>query len=248
LKKKSPRDQSLKLFLKELKLNYHKLELYNTALCHKSYLNENRVSNENNEKMEFLGDSVLGFIITEYLYKTYPQKTEGELAKIKSYIVSEKSLSSIARNISLPDYILVGKGEELSGGRNKETILGDLFEAFIGAYYLDNGIIKVKEFILRLFIEEIDKTATDKHELDYKTLLQELIQKKHKECPVYRIINENGPEHEKTFTVNVTIASESIGTGVGKSKKEAERNAAQAAYKKLTSKQLEVTIDNQCRQ
>jgi len=236
LKIESDRINQIKYFLKKHKLPYHKIALYDLALSHKSYLNENKQHNKDNEKMEFLGDSILGFVTTEFLFSNFPDKSEGELAKIKSYVVSEKSLSVIAREIQLHEYILVGKGEEQSGGRTKDTILCDCFEAFIAACYLDNGIIKTKEFILHYIKPEIEKTVQNEHEKDYKSLLQELIQKNHKLCPQYKTESESGPEHNKIFTVNVFVEEKFIGQGAGRSKKDAEQNAAKNAYKKLNAK------------
>lgn len=230
----SERKRSLKKFLKNIGASFKNLELLDLSLSHKSYVNEIN-KNENNEKLEFLGDSILGFVITEYLYKTYPSLTEGELAKIKSFIVSENLLSNLAKNIKIDKYLLIGKGEELSGGRNKKTILSDTYESFLGAYYLDSNLTKVKKFILKYFVKEIELVISGKHEKDYKTLLQEFCQKKYKICPSYKMLKEEGPEHDKTFFVNVSLNEKIIGKGIGKSKKEAEKNAAKNAYLRLNS-------------
>lgn len=237
----SERKKELKLFLKNINVSFKDLKLLNLSLSHKSYINEIN-GKENNEKLEFLGDSVIGLVITEYLYKSYPSLTEGELARIKSFIVSEDLLSKLAKEIHLNRYILIGKGEELSGGRHKKAILADTYEAFLGAYYLDSNLSKVRKFILKHFIKEIDLVIAGKHEKDYKTLLQEFCQKKYKVCPVYRLYNEEGPEHDKTFFVNVFINDNIIGKGFGKSKKEAEKEAAKNAFLKLNSQNVKTSI------
>jgi len=178
----------------------------------------------------------LGLITTEYLYKEFDNYNEGELARIKSFVVSEDVLSKIAKLINLNIYILIGKGEELSGGRLKKAILADCFEAFLGGLYLDSNIEKVKNFILKYIASEISLVVNDKHEKDYKTLLQEYAQKNYKVCPIYVLKNEEGPEHDKVFYMSVSINDKIIGSGEGKSKKEAEKHAAKNGYLKITSK------------
>ena len=229
------RKKDLKQFLKNLRINFKDLHLLNLSLSHKSFVNENSSSNDNNEKLEFLGDSILGLIIAEYLFNNFGDLNEGDLARIKSFVVSEDTLSKLAKDIQLNNYILIGKGEELSGGRNKKTILADTFEALIAAYFLDTNLNKTKQFILKYFIKEIELVLQDRHEKDYKTLLQELAQKKFKICPSYTCYDEFGPEHDKTFCMEVKINNKIIGTGEGKSKKDAEKDAAKNAYLKLTS-------------
>jgi len=236
------RKKELKAFLKSINLRFNKYELLNLALSHRSYTNESKSFDENNERLEFLGDSVLGLIITEYLYKFYPDFNEGELARIKSFVVSEDTLSKITRQINLNQYILIGKGEEISGGRTKKTILADLFEAFLGSYYLDSNYSKVKDFVLKYFVYEMALVVSDKHEKDYKTLLQEFAQKKYKVCPNYVLKGENGPEHDKTFYMEVLVKEKVIGSGEGKSKKDAEKLAAKNAYLKITSKVTKSTV------
>lgn len=238
----SERKKELKSFLKSINVSFKNLKLLNLSLSHKSYINEIN-SNENNEKLEFLGDSVLGLVITDYLYKSYPSLAEGELARIKSFIVSEDLLSKLAKDINLNKYILIGKGEELSGGRYKKAILSDTYEAFLGAYYIDSNLGRVKKFILKYFIKEIDLVIAGKHEKDYKTLLQELCQKKYKVCPIYKLYNEEGPEHDKTFFVDVFVNNNIVGKGFGKSKKEAEKEAAKNAFLKLNSQNIKTSIN-----
>ncbi len=229
-----------KLFLKEiqknLKVRFNNLDLLLTSLSHKSFVNERQKDSiENNEKLEFLGDSVLGLIITEYLYNKYPDLNEGDMARIKSVVVSEDSLSAAGRRIGLNNYLRIGKGEELTGGRDKKALIADAFEAFLGAIYLDSKYSKVEGFVIELMADEIDLVVNERQGMDYKTLLQEFVQKKYKDCPKYRLISESGPEHDKTFNMEVIINDNVVAYGSGKTKKEAEKEAAQFAYNKLNS-------------
>jgi ribonuclease III len=183
--------------------------------------------------LEFLGDSILGLVVSEYLFRILPDKTEGDLAKIKSFVVSEDSLALIAKEIKIDNFILIGKGEEYSGGRSKKALLADAMEAIIGAYYLDSGFKAAEKFILRYLVPEINKVLENKHKKDYKTLLQEYSQKKYKTYPRYVLVQKTGPDHNKTFWMEVKINELSFGPGQGKNKKEAEQNAACIAYKQL---------------
>ncbi|MBN1697808.1 MAG: ribonuclease III [Spirochaetales bacterium] len=230
------RFKELQLFQKYVGLRFRRLDLLNLAFTHRSYTNEFQGEIDNNEKLEFLGDSVLGLVVNEYLYLHLTDKTEGHMSKIKSFVVSETSLESIAKQIKIENFILIGKGEEYSGGRTKKAIIADAMEALIGAYYLDSGFANAKKFIHRLFIPEINKVLENKHQKDYKTLLQEYIQKRYKTYPKYTIIQKKGPDHDKTFWISVVINGKPYGPGQGKNKKEAEQNAAQIAYKTLTDK------------
>lgn len=205
----------------------------NLAFSHRSFANETSDEIGNNEKLEFLGDSVLGLVVAEYLFLTFPEKVEGDLAKIKSFVVSEDSLASIARQLRVDNFILIGKGEEYSGGRGKKAILADALEAVIGAYFLDSGFAKSRKFILRYLVPEIDKVVANRHRKDYKTLLQELVQKRFKSYPKYSLVKRTGPDHDKTFWIQVAVDSETFGPGKGKNKKEAEQSAARIAYDKL---------------
>lgn len=228
------RKNELKNFLKVQKIKFNDLNLLDLALSHRSFANEKNSGTENNEKLEFLGDSVLGLIITEFLYKNYPTLHEGDFARVKSFVVSEEMLSQQGKNIGLNKLIKIGHGEEMTGGREKKAIIADAFEAFLGAMYLDSKYSKVEEFVIRLFAEEITLVINEHHGQDYKTLLQEFVQKKYRDCPQYRQISESGPEHNKTFLMEVIINNETIAQGYGKSKKEAEKNAAKIAYQKIT--------------
>ena len=228
------RKKSLKEFLRNIHISFKDYNLLNLSLSHRSYVNEHNLP-DNNEKLEFLGDSILGFVITEFLFKSFPDHSEGSLARIKSFVISENTLSKVAKRINLNKYILIGKGEESSGGRSKKTIISDAFEAFLGAYYLDSNLNKIKNLIINLFKNEIELVIKDKHEKDYKTLLQEFSQKKYKVCPVYNLKSTKGPEHDRTFYVNVSINKSTFGVGEGKSIKDAEKVAAKRAYNKINS-------------
>ncbi len=229
------RRQELYLFEKHAGIKFRNLRLLNLAFCHRSYANESGEF-DNNEKLEFLGDSVLGLVVCEYLYVELSGKNEGELARIKSFVVSESTLEIIARNLKVENFILIGRGEEYSGGRSKTAILADCMEAVIGAYFLDSGFKPTRALIRKLFVPEIDKVLEDKHRKDYKTLLQEYVQKKYKNYPRYVLEKKTGPDHDRTFWVNVRIEGKQYGPGKGKSKKEAEREAASIAYQTLVKK------------
>lgn len=229
------RKKELHLFEQQASLRFRSIELLNLAFTHRSYANEVPEDIDNNEKLEFLGDSVLGLVVSEYLYKTLVHKTEGDFAKIKSFVVSEDILYILSKRIRVDNFILIGKGEEYSGGRSKKALLADAFEAIIGAYYLDSGYNSVRTFILKYLKPEIIKVVEDRHKKDYKTLLQEFVQKKYKTYPKYTVIQKKGPDHDKTFWINVIVKNKTYGPGIGKNKKEAEQKAASIAYKMLIS-------------
>jgi ribonuclease-3 len=204
------------------------------ALTHRSFYHENPDKAENyNERLEFLGDSVLGFVMVEALFSYERRLSESVMAKTKSYLVKESVLSEIANTIALGKYLRLGKGEEATGGRTKRSLLADAVEAVLGAVYLDGGYEKSQELILRLFKEKIDAIISSGDFHDFKTELQEKTQMLFSVIPEYQMIKQEGEEHRKTFTVEVYIAGELFGTGCGKSKKEAETIAAREALKKL---------------
>ena len=221
----------------EIKIGY-KFENTKTlkkALTHTSYYNQ-KESNELKcfQRLEFLGDSVLDLITSEYLFNKFPFFSEGELSKAKSIIVSQAFLVKLANQISLEKHIIIGKSVDLCGGRGKFSILADCMEAFLGAIYLDGGLKPCNNLIIRLLDnEQIDVLLTKANIKDYKTLLQEITQKKGNCLPFYEIINEEGLDHKKKFHINVIIGDKICGTGTGNSKKEAEKNAAYHALKKL---------------
>jgi ribonuclease III len=207
-------------------------ELLERALTHKSFANENR-GPAHNERLEFLGDAVLGLVISEYLMKNCPDSNEGDLSRLRAAVVSEPALASIAREIGLGSYLLLGRGEEQTGGRDKDSLLANCLEALIASIYLDAGNAAVEAFVIRFFDETIKKTCTYRGTLDYKTELQELCQERLKQLPEYRIVSETGPDHQKQFTVELSAKGEVYGHGTGKSKKEAEQRAAKEALEKL---------------
>jgi ribonuclease-3 len=230
----SDRKKELQLFEKHAGLRFRRYDLLNLAFSHRSFANESGASVANNEKLEFLGDSVLGLVVAEYLYELLPEEEEGRLAKIKSFVVSENSLADIARALRVDTFILIGKGEEYSGGRSKKALLADAMEAVIGAYFLDSGFDKVRKFILRYFVPEINKVLENRHRKDYKTLLQEYLQKQHKMYPKYQLVKKTGPDHAKEFWMEVQVLDRKFGPGRGRNKKEAEQKAARLAYEYLT--------------
>jgi ribonuclease III len=230
----SERKKELQLFEKHARIRFRRLEFLNQAFTHRSFAHEAGENGENNERLEFLGDSVLGLVVAEYVYATLPDQPEGELARIKSFVVSEASLSEIARGLRVDNFILIGKGEEYSGGRSKKTILADCLEAIIGAYYLDSGFPAAQRFVQTMLIPEINKVLENRHAKDYKTLLQEWVQKRNKTYPKYRVVQKTGPDHDKTFWIEVHVGDRSFGAGKGKNKKEAEQEAARLAWESMT--------------
>jgi ribonuclease-3 len=235
----SKRRSDLRLFEKQAGIRFKRVDLLNLAFIHRSYSNEYSQKIENNEKLEFLGDSVLGMVTADYLFNNLPDKVEGYLAKVKSFVVSEESLDSIARSIHVDQYLLIGKGEENSGGRTKKAILADCMEAIIGAYYLDTGYREVSKFVLRFLVPEINKVLENRHKKDYKTMLQEFVQKKYHIYPKYTLAKKSGPDHDKTFWMEVSVNGKTFGPGEGKNKKEAEQHAAAEAYSYFSSESSE---------
>ena len=204
----------------------------NLAFIHRSLSNEtdSRVSNE---RLEFLGDSIVGVVCATLLYQKYSEKTEGELAKIKAVVVSEDILSEIARLLRLDEMLLLGKGEELSGGRAKKAILADALEALVGALYLDSGFKTAFAFLSRYLAAEIDRAAEAGYHRDYKSLLQEYSQRLYRCYPEYRLVKRCGPEHERMFWIEVCVNGKVYGPGSGRNKKSAEQEAARFACEEL---------------
>lgn len=232
---KPERRAELKVFEQKTGLRFKSHGLLNRAFCHRSYVNENPQNQQNNERLEFLGDSVLGLVVSTYLFEVLPDRAEGDLAKIKSFVVSEEILSELARSLNLDTYLLIGKGEENSGGRLKKALLADCFEALIGAWYLDAGFEAARDFVLSQLVPEINRVLENRHKKDYKTLLQEFVQKTSKTYPKYVMADRVGPDHDRTFFMEVQINGVTCGAGQGKNKKEAEQNAAAEAYQRLMS-------------
>lgn len=231
------RKKDLLDFCRKLGIKFNDLKLLDLAFHHRSFSNENYSGRlMNNERLEFLGDSVLGMATATFLYEDMVENPEGDLSRIKSVVVSEKSLAPIARNIGINRMLVLGKGEEMSGGRDKDAILADCVEAIIGAYYLDSGFEAAEELVLSLIVPEIRRVQQNKGEKDYKTLLQEFFQKAEKTCPVYELVKKTGPDHDRTFWVKVRLNVMEFGPCSGKSKKAAEQNAAKLAWEELNKK------------
>lgn len=205
--------------------SFHSLPLLNQALSHSSYANEHRQEGmHDNERLEFLGDSVLEVVSSEYLYRKYPKMPEGDLTKFRASIVCEPTLALCAREFGLPEYLNLGRGEERTGGRRRDSIVSDALEALIGAVYLDGGFESAKMFINRFIMKDAEHK---KLFVDSKTILQEVVQRDHGSGEiVYDLIDEEGPDHDKHFTVCVKIGEEEYGTGSGSTKKSAEQEAA----------------------
>lgn len=201
-----------------------------TALTHSSYGNERHC--ECNERMEFLGDAVLSIIVSDYLFLNMPSDNEGRLSKIRASLVCEQSLARLANKIKLGEYIRLGKGEELTGGRRRASILSDAFEAVLAAIYMDSGMDEARQWLLGLMKEDLKLAVLGKTYHDYKTTLQEYVQK-NAGVIEYRVISENGPDHHKDFTVEAIINGKTVATAEGMSKKDAEQNAAKKILKDL---------------
>ena len=207
-------------------------ELLELAFTHRSFAYENGL-NETNERLEFLGDSVLGLVVTEELYKRYPDLDESRLSPLRSGIVNMRALADIARSLELGQYMRIGKGEEVTGGRDKNSLLADSLEALIGAIYLSNGFETSQKIIGELISETMESAKDRGAGLDGKTALQELAAARKISSPEY-LITESGPDHDKTFVATAVVGGEAIATGEGKSKREAEQIAARIAYENLT--------------
>lgn len=221
------------MFQKQADIKFRNPELLNLAFCHRSFANESSSDVDNNERLEFLGDSVLGLIVAEWLFVHLPDSDEGDFSRIKSFVVSEESLAGIAKRLRVDNFILIGKGEEFSGGRNKKALLADCMEAIFGAYFLDSGFKAATDLVQRLLVPEIKIVLDNKHRKDYKTLLQEHVQKVYKTYPRYEVVKRTGPEHDNTFWVKVLVQKKTFGPAPGNNKKEGEQAAAKIAYEQL---------------
>ena len=206
--------------------------LLENALTHSSYANENRERHlPDNERLEFLGDSILGFVVAEYLYRNFPDKPEGELTRSRADLVCERNLAEAAATIELGSYLLLGHGEEQGGGRKRDSIVSDAMESVIAASFMDGGFAAAKEIIDRLILSNIPKGRP--RNFDYKTAFQELVQRKKDQQIHYELTGESGPDHDKHFEVEVLLNGKAVGHGVGSSKKRAEQAAAEAAIEAL---------------
>ena len=211
---------------------FHNISLLQNALAHSSYANERwHNSLMSNERLEFLGDSILGMVVAEYLYKNFPDRPEGELTRMRADMVCEKTLAAVAGRIELGQHLLLGNGEEQGGGRSRNSILADAVESVIAASFLDGGMAAARQFIDKFILVEVPVKKL--HNADYKTALQELVQQKKNQTLSYALVGESGPDHDKHFDVEVSLNGRVIGTGSGSSKKRAEQMAAKKALETL---------------
>ena len=216
---------------------FQNLTLLQNALAHSSYANERwHDSLKSNERLEFLGDSILGMVVAEYLYRNFPDRPEGELTRMRADMVCEKALAAIAERISLGQHLLLGHGEEQGGGRNRNSILADAVESVIAACFLDGGMEAARSFIDRFVLADVPVRKL--RNADYKTALQELVQQKKNQVLSYELVGEEGPDHNKTFRVSVRLNGKPVGEGTGSSKKRAEQDAAHAAIQLLFPEEL----------
>ncbi len=221
---------------KTLKINFHNPDLLRLAFVHRSYLNEAKEARESNERLEFLGDAVLSFLTSHYLYQTYPNYPEGILTNIRSSLVKTKSLSDVAKQLHLGEMLFLSHGEEESGGRNNPSLLADVFEALLGAIFLDQDIDTCQRFLKTYLFSKTQDIVEKKTYVDYKSLLQEIIQEELRVSPVYRVVKSEGPDHAKTFWIEAFAGEKLIGSGNGRSKQEAEQAAAAAALEQIGKK------------
>ena len=224
-------DQKLKQLEEKIGYAFHDRSLLKKAMMHSSYINEKQLpKHECNERLEFLGDAVLELVSSEFLFHAHPDMPEGELTKTRASMVCEPSLAFCARELKLGEYLLLGKGEDATGGRQRDSVTSDAMEALIGAIYLDGGFANAKEFIHRFVLNDLEHR---KLFFDSKTILQEIVQAHFREHIQYELVNEEGPDHNKSFEVAVYIGRDCLGTGKGRTKKAAEQEAAYRSILKL---------------
>jgi len=221
-------------YQRALGMAFNNKTLLEQALVHSSYLNENPdFGLPSNERLEFLGDAILDFIVAERLYREFPKLPEGELTEIRASLVCRETLAEIASSLKIGDWLLLGQGEETSGGRTRQSNLANAMEALIGAIYLDQGLAKTRKFVLRQLKPFLKRVKYGEISPNYKALLQELIQSKEHLTPTYHLVAATGPDHDKQFIVEVLVESEILGQGTGRNKKTAEMQAAKSAWEKL---------------
>ncbi|MGN8844846.1 ribonuclease III [Niallia sp. HCP3S3_B10] len=222
-----PNEKKMKELQDKIGIHFTDEKLLKQAFTHSSYVNEHRRKpHEDNERLEFLGDAVLELTVSKFLFKKFPMMSEGELTKLRAAIVCEPSLVSFANELSFGNYVLLGKGEEMTGGRTRPALLADVFEAFVGALYLDQGLDSVVEFLEEVIFPKINNGAFS-HVMDFKSQLQEYVQRDAVGTIEYKILLEKGPAHNREFISQVFLNNRELGTGMGRSKKEAEQQAAQ---------------------
>jgi ribonuclease-3 len=220
-----------------LGISFRDISILRQSLVHRSYLNENPDLNlESNERLEFLGDAILGFVVAEEIYRRFPDLSEGELTKLRSALVRGETLSRVAMELGLGEYLYLGHGEEDSGGRSRPRNLSCGLEAVMGAVLVDRGFETAKDFIMRILGSELEQAIQDKLIADYKSLLQQIIQSERKVTPIYRTVEEMGPDHAKIFTVEVLAGGSILGQGSGRSKRAAEMEAAREALEVLSGR------------
>ena len=228
-------DRYQKLFSK-LNISFKEQNLVDQVFTHRSYLNEAKKQLSSNERLEFLGDSILSFLVSEYLYNNYPELPEGELTNLRSSIVKTKTLALAAEELDLGNYLFLSKGEEEGDGRKNHSLLADTFEALLGAVYLSSGLNNVKSIITSFLLPKLTKIIEGKEYKDAKSSFQELVQDIYRVSPNYKVLEETGPDHSKQFTVGVYVNDTLFGKGQGKSKQEAEQVAAHVALEKCNRK------------
>lgn len=226
--------ERISIFLDSLGWEFDNKDLYEQAMTHSSFAHEKGHRRLHNERIEFLGDAVLELIISDYLYEKYPHLSEGKLTKLRADLVCEASLARLAFTLNLGQYLRLGRGEIVGGGASRPSLLGDAIEALIGALYLDLGMEVCRTNVLKLYQPILQELQEGVLRRDYKTLLQEFSQARFSVTPVYRIVNESGPDHNKIFEAEVLMTTDPVGSGQGRSKKEAEQAAAKEAWCKLT--------------
>lgn len=205
--------------------SFKKSKLYDLVFTHRSFLNESLETIESNERLEFLGDSILSFVVSSYIYKKYPQLKEGELTNLRSSLTNTNTLYTVSSKLTLGKMLKLSKGEEVGGGRINRTILANTFEALIGGLYIDQGLEVASNFIEEVLLKDLSELALDNLK-DPKSMLQEKVQQQYKSSPIYKTLKEEGPDHAKKYTVGVFVNDEQVGQGLGNSKQEAEKQAA----------------------
>ena len=224
-------------FQKNIGIRFQSPSLLETALTHSSFINESPGTGiESNERLEFLGDAVLGLVVAEKLYHDFPDLSEGKMTKLRAALVSRDTLARVARAIRLGEYLLMGKGEEMTGGRGKAANLAGALEAVIAAAFIDQGATASRNLVLGLLAEEMSKAVNQGMAIDYKSRLQEVMQSRQQLTPTYRLVEEAGPDHDKRFTIEVMSGDTVLGRGAGKSKKSAEAEAARSALEHLATR------------
>jgi ribonuclease-3 len=216
-----------------LNIQIHNHDLFTQALTHRSYLNEDKNFKQSNERLEFLGDSVLSLLTSNEIFKRFPDLPEGKLTYLRSTLVRTETLAKVSQELKLGDYLFLSRGEEKEGGRNNPSLLANTFEAILGAIYLDQGIDTADKFLQQHLFPHIINFTNTAERYDYKSLLQEVIQEKNRVTPVYKVVKEEGPDHSKIFTVDVLAGNKILSRGQGKSKQEAEQASAKLALNEI---------------